>query len=100
MSRPRRAARALAWCRAGAARSIRKSTPWAICYLRMTFAMLLIFTWLPHASAGDVELVKHAGEPARVLCLGDSYTIGESVPEADRWPVQLAKMLRQGGIDV
>jgi lysophospholipase L1-like esterase len=30
-----------------------------------------------------------------MLCLGDSYTIGESVPEADRFPVQLVKMLRE-----
>lgn len=36
----------------------------------------------------------------RVLCLGDSYTIGESVPVAERWPVQLAVALRQHGIDV
>jgi len=26
------------------------------------------------------------------LALGDSYTIGESVPPADRWPVQLAQL--------
>lgn len=29
----------------------------------------------------------------RMLALGDSYTIGESVPEADRWPNQLARAL-------
>lgn len=29
----------------------------------------------------------------RYLALGDSYTIGESVAEADRWPNQLAKKL-------
>ncbi|MPR34864.1 SGNH/GDSL hydrolase family protein [Cytophagaceae bacterium SJW1-29] len=34
------------------------------------------------------------------LSLGDSYTIGESVPEADRWSVQLAEMLRKDGIAV
>lgn len=28
------------------------------------------------------------------LALGDSYTIGESVIETDRWPVQLAEQLR------
>jgi len=28
------------------------------------------------------------------LALGDSYTIGESVAETDRWPVQLAEQLR------
>ncbi|HEX8341125.1 MAG TPA: SGNH/GDSL hydrolase family protein [Tepidisphaeraceae bacterium] len=35
----------------------------------------------------------------RILALGDSYTIGQSVPEAQRWPVQLAKRLRQRGVD-
>jgi lysophospholipase L1-like esterase len=32
------------------------------------------------------------------LALGDSYTIGESVPESERWSVQLAALLRQEGI--
>ncbi|CAN5905466.1 SGNH/GDSL hydrolase family protein [soil metagenome] len=34
------------------------------------------------------------------LALGDSYTIGEAVPEADRWGVQLAVLLRQEDIPV
>lgn len=34
------------------------------------------------------------------LSLGDSYTIGESVPGADDWSVQLAGMLRKEGIDI
>lgn len=33
----------------------------------------------------------------RYLALGDSYTIGESVPENERWPHQLADLLRQDG---
>src|ERR1041385_7484555 len=36
----------------------------------------------------------------RFLALGDSYTIGESVAVADRWPNQLALQLRKDGIDV
>ncbi|MEK9741147.1 MAG: SGNH/GDSL hydrolase family protein [Flavobacteriaceae bacterium] len=32
------------------------------------------------------------------LALGDSYTIGESVNENDRWPVQLSKKLNSIGI--
>jgi len=32
------------------------------------------------------------------LALGDSYTIGEGVPEDSRWPVQLARALREEGI--
>jgi lysophospholipase L1-like esterase len=35
-----------------------------------------------------------------MLNLGDSYTIGESVPEADRWPVQLTVMLREKGVAI
>lgn len=34
------------------------------------------------------------------LALGDSYTIGEAVAEEERWPVQLAHLLRQKGYDV
>jgi lysophospholipase L1-like esterase len=36
--------------------------------------------------------------PARFLALGDSYTIGEGVDEALRWPVQLAARLRAAEI--
>ena len=36
--------------------------------------------------------------PLSYTTLGDSYTIGESVPEAGRWPVQLAAALRAQGI--
>lgn len=35
----------------------------------------------------------------RYLALGDSYTIGEGVPAAERWPIQLGRMLREEGID-
>jgi len=34
------------------------------------------------------------------LALGDSYTIGESVAEDQRWPVQLAKKMTDNGIQV
>lgn len=37
---------------------------------------------------------------ASYLALGDSYTIGESVPQARRWPVQLVAQLRSEGIAV
>ncbi len=33
----------------------------------------------------------------RFLALGDSYTIGEGVPESGRWPVQLAELLADAG---
>lgn len=38
--------------------------------------------------------------PIRILALGDSYTIGESVPPEQRWPVQLAALLRKRDLTV
>ena len=51
---------------------------------------ILMGAHLSHASDRDARL--------RYLALGDSYTIGESVPMADRWPMQLAARLRDDGI--
>lgn len=39
-------------------------------------------------------------EGLKILALGDSYTIGESVPESERWPEQLAARLREKGFKV
>ncbi len=36
----------------------------------------------------------------RILSLGDSYTIGEAVPAAEAWPMQLATLLRARGMAV
>jgi len=36
--------------------------------------------------------------PLRYLALGDSYTIGESVAPAERWPARLVSQLRRQGI--
>lgn len=36
--------------------------------------------------------------PLKILALGDSYTIGHGAPETDRWPEQLARLLRAEGI--
>ncbi|MEX2081164.1 MAG: GDSL-type esterase/lipase family protein [Dehalococcoidia bacterium] len=36
----------------------------------------------------------------RFLALGDSYTIGEGVPAGDRWPAQIAAMLRAEGLAI
>jgi lysophospholipase L1-like esterase len=37
---------------------------------------------------------------ARFLALGDSYTVGESVAYAERWPVQLVRLLKASSLDV
>ena len=36
----------------------------------------------------------------RYLALGDSYTIGQSVVVAERWPVQLVQRLREAGVNI
>ncbi|HYG03276.1 MAG TPA: SGNH/GDSL hydrolase family protein [Chryseosolibacter sp.] len=41
-----------------------------------------------------------SGEKIKLLALGDSYTIGESVGENERWPVQLMQSLREKGWQV
>ena len=39
-----------------------------------------------------------APPPLHYLALGDSYTIGESVPAEARWPMQLVEQLRRHGV--
>lgn len=46
---------------------------------------------------GELEPVQ---EEITYLALGDSYTIGESVDESSRWPVQLTKELRERGFEM
>lgn len=41
-----------------------------------------------------------AGGAMRFLALGDSYTIGEQIDSAGRWPVQLAQALRAHALNV
>ncbi len=53
-----------------------------------------IFSLLFIASCGvSVNTPKPSKQSIRYLALGDSYTIGESVAESERWPNQLAAML-------
>jgi lysophospholipase L1-like esterase len=40
---------------------------------------------------------QHSIQPMKYLALGDSYTIGESVAEAERWPNQLVDSLTKRG---
>ena len=50
---------------------------------------LILILLLPIVSFGQTKDLNYS-----YLALGDSYTIGESVKESERWPVQLSNSLR------
>ncbi|WP_167611400.1 GDSL-type esterase/lipase family protein [Maribellus sediminis] len=58
----------------------------------------LLFLFLGSVNLWAQELV--VKNPLHFLALGDSYTIGQSVAEEDRWPNQLATALQQEGVVV
>lgn len=58
--------------------------------------LLSILLFLSFQSMAQ-KLIVH--EEVRLLALGDSYTIGESVALSSRWPMQLVDSLQKRGID-
>lgn len=71
--------------------SRKQQTGWA-----MMIACLLLAGCV--AQPAPTPTVVDTPTPIRLLALGDSYTIGESVGVPERWPVQLAAALRERGI--
>lgn len=65
--------------------------------MRIYFLLGTIALILPSLGAAQTLQVK---PPVRFLALGDSYTIGHSVPDNERWPIQLRDSLESRGIDV
>ncbi|MEM7037584.1 MAG: SGNH/GDSL hydrolase family protein [Bacteroidota bacterium] len=51
----------------------------------------------PEADLPEDPPISNPVTNLRLLALGDSYTIGESVPESERWPVLLAASLETEG---
>lgn len=63
--------------------------------------MRLVGWLVPALLAGACMSSGTQDRPAsRYLALGDSYTIGESVSPAERFPVQLVAMLRERGVEI
>lgn len=68
--------------------------------LRSTSLLLTGLLLLAACSSRDPEPTGPAPSepvPASLLALGDSYTAGQSIPEAWSWPAQLADSLAAGG---
>ena len=62
-------------------------------------ALPVIYTPVPTDSViTDTAMLPDTSIIRTYLALGDSYTIGQSVPEADRYPVQLAAQLNSENI--
>jgi lysophospholipase L1-like esterase len=59
----------------------------------MKHLTVLFFLFISYFSMSQDKKINY-------LALGDSYTIGESVSEADRWPNQLAKALTEKGYEI
>ena len=68
-------------------RYLRTHTTHIFIYYRYVVGALLAVMLLTSCSGMPEQ------KPASYLALGDSYTIGESVPESERFPVQLAREL-------
>lgn len=64
--------------------------------LALGIAFSLLTCSLPNS---DVNM-ENQESGLNYLALGDSYTIGESVDQKDRWPVQLADRLRVDGVEI
>lgn len=58
---------------------------------------MFFFLLLTGCKSMTGEAPRSVGEETSFLALGDSYTIGESVDQKFRWPVQLAEALRKRG---
>ena len=71
---------------------------------KYTFLTVFLLSYMAllgcnEGSKQNTESMDQVGS-LKFLALGDSYTIGESVAESERWPVQLAAALSQGGVSV
>ena len=67
--------------------------------MRTAILVAAMVVALAAGACGDEDAPVTASD-ARFLALGDSYTIGESVREGERWPAQLAALLHGDGVAV
>lgn len=67
--------------------------------MKNLYFLFFVFIFLGCSSSNSVPQNTETDNPSGMdysyLALGDSYTIGESVPANDRWPVQLVAQLNE-----
>ncbi len=69
--------------------------------MKYLLSILLLFLFSCESSSQNINLESNTmTKGLSYLALGDSYTIGESVAENERWPVQLSKHLTKNGLEV
>lgn len=68
--------------------------------LQMKHLIFLLFVSVIGCKTQSVPQQLAKDKTLTYLALGDSYTIGESVTETERWPVQLANELTKRGTQV
>ncbi len=72
--------------------------------MKKLYMLLLVSLLISCSSSNSVTRNTEAGNTSEMnysyLALGDSYTIGEMVPESQRWPVQLVNRLNENGYKV
>jgi len=66
--------------------------------LRLVLAAFLVFACSPGSVSLSSAEPTFAGDAIRYVALGDSYTIGTSVAESDRFPNQLVERLGASGL--
>ncbi|WP_121667215.1 SGNH/GDSL hydrolase family protein [Mesonia aquimarina] len=65
-------------------------------FLYLFLGLLLCLSSCKTSKIGE----QNSAQEKNYLALGDSYTIGESVPENRRWPVQLTSALNEAGFAI
>ena len=72
--------------------------------MKNLYILLLVSLLIGCSSSNSVTRNTESGNTSEMnysyLALGDSYTIGEMVPESQRWPVQLVNRLNENGYKV
>jgi lysophospholipase L1-like esterase len=69
--------------------------------LRLVFCILLLSCSKAEMSGSSTVTTLSGNGPVRTwLALGDSYTIGQSVSESERFPAQTANLLKLSGINI